>query len=958
MNDVSVIHVNLETVVPADEIEQHWDILRRRVGDARGALPEGAGEPVVIDDFGDVFGMFYAMTSDGFSDREMGDYAELVKREIQDIDGVARVNIFGQREECVNIELQEEEMAHMGVHPAEVLLTLNGQNQTIYPGDHESDGFRARLSVNDRYKTVADIEELLLQGHESDQLRLKDIARVSRGYEDPPRARMFHDGQVALGISIAARGGTDITKLGRQVEATIARLQAERVPAGIDFHKVFFQPERVSEAIDAFLKNLVEAMVIVIVVLMLTMGLRAGLIICTNLVIIVCASFTLLNLLDGTLQRVSLGALIVALGMLVDDAIVVIDRVQVDLKRGVPRDEALRTIGRRTAMPLLGATTIAVLAFLPIVLSPDMAGTYVRDLFIVLAVSLMSSWVLALTHVPIHAARALVTRVEGRDPFDNGFYRAQRRVLSWTLRHRWVTMAIAVSLVAVGGICYRSLPREFFPDMSYDQCFIEYRLPAGAHPSRVEADVKEIERWLMQRPEVRHVTVALGATPARYNLVRSITLPSLSYGELIVDFADPASLVANAREIQEYLTEYYPQAHARLKRYNLMYKLYPIEVQFNGPDPAVLKRLAAATEDIMREEPRAMLACRDWEPETPLLEVDYRQPVARGLGLSRRDVGISLLAAAGGIPTGFFHEGTHRQNIYLKCVDRDGNPVNGIRNTPVFSTAPSLAALAGDDIRELIAAAARPAEGLIELATRTIPLEQATGGVTLKWEDPLVIRYNGQRAIRARCEPAYGHNAEETRQALATRVEALPLPPGYTMQWEGEHAASSSAVKYLFQYLPLAILLMIAILIALFKDYRKPAIIFCCVPLLMVGVILGNWIAGTTFGFVAIVGVLGLIGMMARNGIVLVDEIHAQISAGVEPVKALLDSSASRFRPVMMASLCTILGMIPLVTDELFGALAVTIMGGLLVGTLVTLLVIPTIYAIFFGIKTTKGKTS
>ncbi|MDR1273784.1 MAG: efflux RND transporter permease subunit [Odoribacteraceae bacterium] len=957
MNDVSILQVRLETVVPPGQIEQQWDILRRKVTDARGALPGGAGEPVVIDDFGDVFGMFYAMTSDGFPDREMGDYAELVKREIQNIEGISRVEIFGQREECVNIELREEEMARLGVHPAEVLLTLKGQNETIYPGYHESGDLRVRLAVSDRYKTVEDIKELLLQGHESDQLRLKDIARVRRGYEDPARARMFHDGRVALGISIAARSGTDITRLGRKVEATISRLQEERVPAGIDFHKVFFQPERVSEAIGAFIENLIEAVLIVIFVLMLTMGLRGGLIICTNLIIIVFSSFTLLNLFDGTLQRVSLGALIVALGMLVDDAIVVIDRVQVDLKRGTPKDEVLRTIGRRTAMPLLGATTIAVLAFLPIALSPDMAGVYVRDLFIVLAVSLMSSWVLALTHVPVHAARSLKVKGVGKDPFDNAFYRALRRMLSWTLRHKGVTAGVAVALVAASGACYHFLPREFFPDMVYNQFFIEYRLPAGTRPSRVAADIREIEGWLLQREEVTHVTTSLGATPGRYNLVRSVTLPSLSYGELIVDFTDPKSLVANLREIQEYLIEHYPRAYARVKRYNLMYKRYPVELQFNGPDPAVLKELTAAAEQIMRDEPRAMLACRDWEPETPVLEVDYHQPVARGLGLSRRDVGLSLLAAAGGIPTGFFYEGQHRQNIYLKSVDRDGNPVSALRGTPVFSMIPPLATLSRDDVQEVLLGNLSR-EGLLELAMRAVPLSQATNGIALRWEDPVVVRYNGQRAMRAQCEPAFGCNAGETRQAIAPLVEALELPPGYSMQWEGEYAASNSAVKYLFRYLPLAILLMIAILIGLFKDYRKPAIIFCCIPLLLVGVILGMWIAGKAFGFVAIVGVLGLVGMMARNGIVLVDEIDRQIAAGTAPVKALLDGSASRFRPVMMASLCTILGMIPLVPDELFGALAVTIMGGLLIGTLVTLLFIPTLYAIFFGIKTGKGGES
>ncbi len=424
MNDVSMITVELSTLVKNKDVPQHWDILRHKVGDVQSSLPEGAGKSVVMDGFGDVYGIFYAMTADGFSDRETGDYAELVKREIQTIEGISDVIIYGERKECINIELYEDRMATLGVHPAEVLATLDGQNKTVYSGYYESNGYRLLVSVNDKYKTVADIENLLLQGHENDQLRLRDIARVTEDYENPTRNEMRYDRQQALGIAVSAMSGTDITKIGWQVENKIEHLKESRLPAGIVLNKVFYQPDRVNDALGSFMINLIESILIVIGILMLTMGFRSGVIIGTSLFIVVAGSFLVLHFFDGTLQRVSLAAFVLAMGMLVDNAIVIVDGILVDIKQGKPRRTALTSIGLKTAMPLLAATLIAILAFLPIFLSPDTTGVYVRDLFIVLAVSLLLSWILALTQVPIQANAMFAIRQKNKnkDPYDHKAY--------------------------------------------------------------------------------------------------------------------------------------------------------------------------------------------------------------------------------------------------------------------------------------------------------------------------------------------------------------------------------------------------------------------------------------------------------------------------------------------------------------------------------------------------------
>jgi multidrug efflux pump subunit AcrB len=953
MNDVSIITVQLSTTVGNDEVEQLWDILRRKVADVQRHLPEGAGPSDVMDDFGDMYGMFYALTAEGYTDRELGDYAELIKREIQSIEGITRVNIYGEQQECIRIELYEDRMAHLGVLPAEALATLNGQNKTVYSGYFEIGDNRLRVSVSDKYRTVEDIGNLILQGHEDDQLRIGDIARIVKTVEEPVRNEMRYDRRRALGIAIAAMKGTDIIKLGKQVDAKLLELKNTRFPAGFEYHKVFFQPERVSESIGSFMLNLVESLAIVIFLLMLTMGFKSGVIIGSSLVIVVIGSFFILNLFDGTLQRVSLAAFVLAMGMLVDNAIVIIDGILVDLKRGVARHEALTAIGRKTGMPLLAATLIAVLAFFPIFLSPDTAGIYVRDLFIVLAVSLLLSWLLALTQVPIQAGFMLKIKPDD-DPallFNSKYYRALRKTLFWTFRHRFATISGAVLLLAASAYCYRFLPKGFFPDMNYDQLYIEYKLPEGTGSARVKADLIEIENYLFGREEVTHVTSSIGGTPARYNLVRSIADPSLSYGELIVDFTSPKALVANMKEIQDHLTQACPDAYVRLKRYNLMYKKYPLELQFNGPDPSVLRGLTAQAVEIMRKSPDIFLVNSDWDPKTPTLSVKYNQPVARNIGLSRQDMGISLLTATGGIPAGIFYDGAHSRTIYLKCVNRNGKSIESLDNSPVFSLVPSFGKMIDRTTVQRLMTGAISEEDILESMLGAVPLSQATDGVEIVWEDPVVLRYNGQRAMRAQGNPAFGVSVEDARQSIVDEVEKIALPEGYSYQWEGEYKASSEAMKYLFKNLPLAIILMITILIMLFGDYRKPLIIFCCIPLIMTGVIISVLLTGKTFGFVAIVGALGLTGMMIKNGIVLMDEIAMRISQGIEPVKALLDSTSARFRPVMMASLTTIFGMWPLVTDDLFGSGAVTIMGGLLFGSLITLLIVPVLYATFFGIK-------
>ncbi len=954
----SEILVELKSTVKEEDIEQKWDILRRKVANVQGELPEGVRPSMVFDDFGDVSGIFYAMTSDGFSYSEMTRYANLVKREVENIDGVNRVVVYGEQKPCINVEVRKDRMANLGVHPLEVVSTLKDLNKKVYAGYFDSGDKHIRISVNNTYKSVKDIENLIIQGHEQDRLRLKDIAVVTKGYTEPARTQMYYDALPAIGIAISMESGGNIIKLGKEIDKHLAELKSTRVPEGIEFRKVFFQPERVNDAIKNFMINLLESLAIVVFILMLTMGFRSGVIIGSGLLITILGSFVVLNFFGGTLQRVSLASLIVAMGMLVDNAIVILDGILVDLKSGKKKSEALFNTARKTAWPLLGATVIAIVAFLPIFLSPDTTGDYVRDLFIVLAVSLLLSWVLALTHIPVYADKRFKEMPKGDEPkelYTGRVYVWFRKALNFMLSHKVLTVSFTVALLVLSGFLFRYVKQGFFPDLSYKQLYIEYKMPEGTKVDKVKSDLAEIRDYLLSRDEITHVTTSIGGTPARYNLVRSIAERTTSYGELIVDFTSPDILKNSIPELQQYLTDNYPDAYIRIKRYNLMYKKFPIEVMFSGPDPAVLKDLADQAKEIMEEEPAATLVTDDWEPQSPLLIADYYQPAARMAGVSRQDVGLALMTAYGGIPVAGYHEGTETLPIYLKNTASDGSSVKDPARVQVWSMLPSSDILSEDVLKSILSGAVSQEE-IIDRALDPKPLNQVVTDIKFSWEEPVVRRYNGQRAIKAQCNNVTGQSVESVRRKINEKIEKLEMPVGYSLSWHGEYEASTKSKKYLFGNLPLAIILMIGILIGLFRDFKKPLIIILSLPLAMIGIVSGMLIFGKEFGFVAIVGALGLIGMMIKNGVVLIEEIEHQIREGKEMHRALIDSSSSRFRPVMMASLTTILGMIPLLPDDMFGSMAVTMMSGLLIGTLITLIFIPVLYAIFFSSRSIQNE--
>ena len=940
--DMCYILVTQDVSIPSEELQENWMIMRNHL--AATSLPAGS-QLIVRDDFGQMSGLFYALRGEGVEPERLSAFAEMIRRELQKLDGVSHVDIYGTPQKRVNIALRQDLLSSMDITPAEVMATLSGQGATTYAGYFLSGDYRIRVGVDNRFRSVEDIRSLLLKGHEGEMFRLEDIADVTLEEERTVREEFRRDGERVLGLLISAKSGTDIVKVGASVEKTIERLQATRMPASVSCEKVFFQSDRVKDAMGSFLLNLIGSLLLVIVLLMITMNFRSGIILGITLVVTVLGTVLFLDMTDGALQRVSLGSFILAMGMLVDNAIVIVDGILVGRQKGLSRWEALTSIGQKTAIPLLGATLIAILAFLPIFLSPDVTGLYVRDMFIVLAVSLLLSWLLALVLVPILGDRWLYSQpLLPAQPQSSRPHQWLSKTLEYALSNRWRAVGAMVGLLAIAGLSFSLMPRELFPDMEYDQLYMEYKLPEGTHPSRVKADLDSIGRELMAFPGVKHVTTSIGATPGRYNLVRSVALPSLSYGELIVDFESVHALDRSIDSLQRHFSAKYPDAFLKFKPYNLMFMRYPIELTFCGPDPAVLHQLADSAMIVARSLGCIDPLTTDWAPRVPVLMADYDQARGRQQGISRMEVALSLLSATDGMPLGSYYDGAVNHNIYVSTTDQQGAPLSDLGNATVSSLLPNLeGAWENADWAGLLSGASS-----LQLS-QTVPLREVAGDMNLQWEDPVIPHYNGERSHSVMGHASKGYLTEEARARLASEVEQWELPDGYSIQWGGEKYATNLSISNLLRSYPLVILLMLAILLAITRRFRISILLLLSVPFIFVGIVPAILLTGSTFNFVAIVGTLGLVGMMLKNGIVLVDEIGLQREAGADLKQAIMDASLSRLRPVMLASLTTVLGMVPLLFDDMFSSLAATIMGGLLVGTVIVLVFIPVLYSLFFS---------
>lgn len=952
---VAMITVEFEMTVLNEKLEEHFDLLRRKVGDVKGQLPSGCYDPIVVDDMMDVYGIFYSLTGDGYTYTEMEKYAKLIRRELLKVKGVKRVNIACTRSEVINITLSKEKLARNGIIPTQLMMQLQTVGQEVNAGKYETEGNRIQLRVNNRLDTADDIREMLIKTTDGKTMRLGDLATVERTFAEPQTNGFFVDGKPALAICVTMNSDAIVPDVGKAVDQQLAQTM-KRLPAGLSTDKIFFQPDKVDEAINGFMINLLESVLIVVIVLIFSMGWRSGMIIGMGLVLTIAVSFPILLSMGSTLQRISLGAFIIAMGMLVDNSIVVMDGILVDKKRGLPRSQYLYNIGNHTALPLLGATVIAAGTFVSVYLSPDTAGEYCRDMFLVLCVSLLASWVLALIQVPA-CANAWMNEPEKADAEqrESRAHQMVRKTLNVLIGHKTVTIAAAVALLAVCGLGALKVKNLFFPDFDYKQFVVEYQLPDQTSPDRVQHDLLEITDSMLKDKRIERVAAVMGTAPAHYCLVRPMTNGGESYGELMVDCPDFKTVEEVIPEWRRRLRQAYPDAHIRFRKYNFSISTsHTVEVVFKGPDPAVLKQLSAQAEEKMREcrYVDAYSVSNNWKPKGKALVADYVKTNALRAGISRSNVADALMAATDGLPVGVINDQDKMVIVNMLVRQEDGQRIQNLQDIPVWGM--GNVNLNPDDLAGLMTGAT-DAEQLKEDMFHTVPLSSVTDSIRLDWEEDFVYRVNGERTIEAQCDPnteLFQGTTAKVEQELKSAIASIPLPEGYSMEWGGETKLQKESTANVLKYVPLTLFLILTLLLLLFNNWKEVFLVLICFPFVICGIIPSLLLFRQPFTFMAIIGLMGLMGMMVKNGIVLVDEINRLYKEEHRSAyDAVITATISRVRPVLMASLTTILGMAPLLGDPMYGSMAVCIMAGLTAGTIITLILLPVMYSVLFHVK-------
>lgn len=921
---LSKILVELDPATRASEIPQLWDELRRKVLNIQPRLPAGASPVTVADDFGDVYGIYYGLSVDGgFTWAELRDWAQRIKTALVTVDGVQKVSLFGEQTPVVNVYVNLAALANFAIRPETIVATIGQQNTIVNSGEKQAGALQIQILEAGTYKGLDDISNQMLTAASGKQYRLGDIARVERGYADPPQTLMRVDGRRAVGIGISTEAQVDVVKTGEKIIRVLDGL-TRQMPVGMDL-TVLYPENRIAQQANAtFVLNLAESVAIVILIIMLVMGFRAGVLIGSSLLFSIGGTLLLMQFLGEGLNRTSLAGFIIAMGMLVDNAIVVTDNAQQAMLRGVARRRAVVDGANAPRWSLLGATLIAIFSFLPLYLAPSSVAEIVKPLFVVLALSLLLSWVLALTQTPLFGDFMLRVNPAAHDPYDTKFYRAFDRLLAALLRWRWGVVAGVVALFAAALAVMGLMPQNFFPSLDKPYFRADVLLPEGYNIRDTERNLRTMEEWLHAQPEVKTVSVTMGSTPPRYYLASSSVSLRPNFGNILVELHDKGQTEAVEARFNAYVRAMCPDVWLR----SSLFKLSPvpdaaIEFGFIGDDIDTLRRLTQAAEEIMWRTAGTVNIRNSWGNRVPTWLPLYSQMKGQRIGVTRSQMAQGITIATQGYRLGEYREGDQFMPILLKDENIDTYNLTNLQALPIFTP-----------------------------AGKVYSIEQATDGFRFEYRVGVVKRYNRQRVMKAQCDPGRGVNTMRLYAALRDSVlRGVVLPEGYSMKVFGEQESQQESNSALARYMPLTMVLIFIVLLLLFRNYREPAVILLMIPLIFIGVVLGLAVTGKVFNFFSLLGLLGLVGMNIKNAVVLVGQVGVLRSEGKDAYEALTAATRSRIVPVAMASGTTILGMLPLLFDSMFGAMAATIMGGLLVATLLTVCVLPVVYAIFYNIR-------
>ena len=929
---LSLITITIWPRVPSADLPQVWDEIRKKVRDIRSTLPPGTGTPAVSDDFGDVYGFLMAIVGDGFTQAELERHVDSIKKELSVVENVSRVELWGVQKESVFLDVSQAKLSQLGLTMADVAATLSEQNVIVDAGGIDLQGYRMRIQTTGEFESPEDIGDLVIRGlsvstgNTGELIRVRDFATVRRGYVEPASAMMRFNGQDAIGMSISNLPATNIIDIGKSLDRRIAELEAD-LPVGIEIHRISWQSDIVDQSIKDFMVSLLQAIAIVLAVLWVSMGLRTSIVVgLCGLVFVILMSFVVMKLFGIDLQRMSLGALIIAMGMMVDNAIVVSDGVLVRLQQGMSRIKAAVEAATLPSMPLLGATIIAALTFYPIAASDENAGEFCVSLFYVVGIALMISWVLSVTVTPLMCIAILPAPKEGaepKDPYGGLFFRAYGGILRLTMRFREFVIIATFVLLGLTFVGFGHVGKLFFPAAARAQLMVDYWAPEGVRIQQTSKDLAKLEAEIMELDGVTAVSTFVGMGPPRFYLPVDPESPYAAYGQIIVNTETPADVDKLVKLIPAKFEQHANDAQLVMRKFGLgPFENWPVEPRISGPaiaDPAVLRELGNRVKEIIEASPHADFTRLDWRQRVQKVVLDFDERNARWTSIDRKDVAQATKRAYDGLVVGEYRERDKILPIQIRHVESE---------------------------RQALAENFDALQIRSPLFPESVPLAQVLKTQQLEWEDAMIWRWNRRRAITIGAVPK--GLAADLLADVRPAVDALELPAGYELMWDGEYRSSGDAQRSLVPgMIPVAIIIAL-ILVGLFNAFIPVTIILMVVPFVLIGVVGGLLLTGENFGFVALLGTMSLAGMMIKNAIVLLDQAVIETDAGLSRYDAITAACLSRLRPVVLAAATTVLGVIPLLPDVFWSSLAVAIMFGLSFGTILTMIVVPALYAAFY----------
>ncbi len=931
---LSQIEIEMADNYAGDQLPQVWDEVRRKVNDKINELPPGAMTPKVIDDFGDVYGILLNVSGEGYSHRELQNYADFLRRELVLVDGIKKVTIAGKVMDQVVVEISQQKLNALGLDQDYIYGLIQSQNVVSNAGSIRVGDNRIRIHPTGEFDNVSQMERLLISPPSSAKLiYLGDIASIYKDVEETPESMYHADGSKALSIGIAFASGVNVVDVGAAVNERMTELNSE-LPIGMSLATVYDQSKMVDDTVSGFLVNLAESIAIVIGVLLIFMGVRSGLLMGLVLLLTILGTFIMMNVLNIELQIISLGALIIALGMLVDNAIVVTEGILIGIKRGKTRLETAKSVISQTQWPLLGATIIAIIAFAPIGLSDNSTGEFCVSLFQVLLISLFISWITAMTLTPffcnIMFKDGVVNEEVDEDPYKGWLFTLYRQTLNIAMRFRSITVLLVIAALVTAVVGFGQVKNVFFPASNTPMFFVDVWMPEGSDIKATEKLLSRIETDIMQQQAehdigLTNLTTVVGQGAQRFVLSYVPEKGYSAYGQLLIEMSDLTTLNQYMRKLEAELSYRFPEAEYRFKYMeNGPSPAAKIEARFYGEDPQVLRQLAAKASIVLENEPNAVGVRHNWRNQVTLIRPQLALAQARETGISKQDLDNSLLVNFSGKQIG-----TYRENSHL---------------LPIIARAPASERLDAESIWKL--------QVWSSDNNTFVPATQVVSNFETEWENPLIMRRDRKRVISVLADPVNGtgETADSVFRKIKADIEAIPLPSGYELEWGGEYETSLEAQESVFSSIPLGYLAMFLITVLLFNSVRQPLVIWFTVPLAIIGVVAGLLLFDAPFSFMAMLGMLSLTGMIIKNGIVLVDQINLELSEGKDAYQAVVDSSVSRVRPVLMAAITTMLGMIPLLSDAFFGSMAITIIFGLGFASVLTLIVLPVTYTLMFRI--------